>query len=72
LPTLARALCEIAENAYFDYDGLLDEALAKYPREGWRDIVGAKAREKAEKHSKSTWVTDEIRFQLMDRLKEIK
>ncbi len=65
-------LCEIAEYAYFDYEGLLDEALTKYPREGWRDIVGAKAREKAEKHVSLTWVKDELRFHLMDRLKQTK
>ena len=63
-------LCEIAEHAYFDYDSLLDEALAKYPIEGWRDIVGVKAREKAEKHVGSPWVKDEIRFHFMERLKE--
>jgi hypothetical protein len=65
-------LCEIAEHAYFDYEKLLDNTLAEYPREGWRDIVGAKAREKAEKHVSSTWVKDEIRFHLMDRLKQTK
>jgi len=63
-------LCEIAEHAYYDYEGLLDEALAEYPWKGWRDIVGAKAREKSEKHASSPWVKDEIRFRLMERLKE--
>jgi DNA topoisomerase VI subunit B len=63
-------LCEIVEHAYFDYDSLLDEALAKYPVEGWRDIVGVKAREKAEKHASSPWVKDEIRFHFMEILEE--
>ncbi len=63
-------LCEIAEYAHLDYEGLLDEALAEYPRDGWREIVGVKAREKAENHAKSTWVEDEIRFRLLIRLKQ--
>jgi hypothetical protein len=70
--SLESKLCEIVEDVYFDYEGLLNDTLAEYPREGWREIVGAKAREKAEKYAKSTWVRDEIRFHLMERLKQTK
>ena len=67
---LESKLCEIDEHSYFDYDGLLDDALAKHPKEGWRDIVEKKAREKAEKHARSPWMSDEIRLCLRERLKE--